>query len=115
MGLAGWDFPLYSGIMSKTELQRKIQEALKATPQADKVRRVRLFGSHLHGDATEQSDIDLLIDFDESVSVGYFEIVRLQDALEQALEKKVDIVTPRALSKHFREDVMQEAELVYEK
>lgn len=109
------DFPLYSESMSKAELRRKIQEALKVTPQAGNVKRVRLFGSHLHGDATEQSDIDLLIDFDESVSVGYFEIVRLQEALEQALEKNVDIVTPRALSKYFREDVMEEAELVYEK
>jgi predicted nucleotidyltransferase len=56
-----------------------------------------------------------LVDFDESIPVGYFEIVRLQTMLEKALHSKVDIVTPRALSKYFRDAVLKEAETVYER
>jgi predicted nucleotidyltransferase len=101
--------------MGKQEIKQKIQAAMQSAPQKENVKSVRLFGSQLHGDAKQTSDIDLLVDFDESAPVGYFEIVRLQAMLEKTLGSQVDIVTPRALSKYFRDAVLKEAETVYER
>ena len=56
----------------------------------------------------------MLIEFQPG-SVGFFEFIRIQQALEQAIGKKVDLTTPRALSPLFRDSVLREAEPVYER
>ena len=86
--------------MSEKDIKKAVCRAVAGMPSRDKIKRVSLFGSYLHGEAQEQSDIDLLVDFDEHASVGYFEIVRIQDAFEKVLGTKVDVVTLRALTKH---------------
>jgi predicted nucleotidyltransferase len=57
---------------------------------------VRLFGSVARGDATERSDIDLLVDID--VSNGLLPLIGLAEALEALLKFEVD-VTPASLLK----------------
>lgn len=99
--------------MSTAELQQKIRSCVAKMPQRDNVRKISLFGSHVHGNAKTTSDVDLLIELEEPV--GYFELVRMQRQLENALGRAVDLVTPKALSKHFRQEVLSEAQPVYEK
>ncbi len=101
--------------MSRDDIKHAVCKAMETMPHKDAVRRIRLFGSHLHGDAKIDSDVDLLIDFDNKASVDLFELVDMQDALAKELKSKVDLVTPRALSKYFREQVVQEALPLYEK
>ncbi|KKT92505.1 MAG: hypothetical protein UW94_C0017G0022 [Parcubacteria group bacterium GW2011_GWA2_45_14] len=81
-------------------------------PQRSNVRKISLFGSRLHGDFSDTSDIDLLLELAEPV--GYFELVRMQDYFEESLGEKVDLVEPEALSKYFRSQVLAEAEPIYE-
>ena len=69
---------------------------------------------HVHGTARDDSDIDVLIDFDPQAAIGLFEFIEIQDQLSEALGRKVDLLTPQALSKYFRDEVLQEAEPVYE-
>ena len=54
----------------------------------------------------------LLIELENPV--GYFELVRMQDALEKSLGHKVDLVEAEALSKYFRSKVLAEAKALYE-
>lgn len=69
---------------------------------------VRLFGSVIRGEETENSDIDLLIDYDlESVSSWF--PVGLIDDLQDLLGCKVDIVTEAGLHYFIREQVLKEA------
>ena len=75
------------------------------------MRRLSLFGSRQRGESRKGSDIDLLVEF--AVPVGLFELVRLQQHLEQCLGLPVDLVTPNALSKYIRSDVLSSAEMVY--
>ncbi len=98
--------------MSTQDIQNKVRDCVAKMPQRDNVRKISLFGSHLHGNATPDSDIDLLLELEEPV--GYFELVRMQSALEKSLGHKVDLVTPKALSKYFREEVIKEAQNIYE-
>lgn len=99
--------------MGKKQIKTKLNKFISQLPQAEKIKKVSLFGSHQLGHAGSDSDVDLLVEFQKPV--GYFEIVRLQGALEKELKKKVDLVTPGAISKYFRTEVMRRAEMVYEK
>lgn len=103
----------YNNIMSKKQIKIKLNKFISQLPQVEKIRKVSLFGSHQSGDAGSGSDVDLLVEFQKPV--GYFELVRLQSALEKKMKKKIDLVTPGALSKYFRVEVMKRAEMVYEK
>ncbi len=104
---------LYSYSMSKQEIKEAIQQSLQGLPFAERIERIRLFGSYLHDSARPDSDIDLLVDFNKPVS--FFQLGDIEDGLERALGRKVDVVTLKALSRHFRDDVLREAETVYER
>ena len=68
---------------------------------------IRLFGSVLRGEEREDSDIDLLVDFLPGSTL--LDQVGLVHALSAKLGHKVDIVSERALNKHLRQRVLQEA------
>jgi len=55
------------------------------------VSKVGLFGSYAKGQPDENSDIDLLVEFDRPIGFGFFDLV---DYLETVLGRKVDILTP---------------------
>jgi hypothetical protein len=64
-------------------------------------------GSVLHGNDTDASDLDLLVD--PMPGATLFDLGGLQDELEQLLGVKVDVVTPRDLPERFRAQVLAEA------
>jgi predicted nucleotidyltransferase len=98
--------------MQKQEIQRQLKVIMSKSPYSSYVQRISLFGSHLHGHATEKSDIDLLLELRQPMSM--LKLVHMERDLENALGKKVDLRTPMSLSKYFRSDVLKEAEPVYE-
>lgn len=98
--------------MTKQDMQTAIREAVKNLPERERIQRISLFGSRLHGTEQPDSDIDLLIEF--AKPIGYFGLYDIEQALEKALGSRVDLVTPKAISKHFRYDVLREAQLLYE-
>jgi predicted nucleotidyltransferase len=75
------------------------------------VQEIGLFGSYVKNKATENSDIDLLIDLRKGQK-SLFNVIRLGDYLESILEKKVDIVTPQGLSKHIGKHILAEVERI---
>ena len=66
-----------------------------------------IFGSVARDQALPNSDIDILVDFEKPV--GLFEYARLKLYLESVLGREVDLVTPEALRKELREDILREA------
>jgi hypothetical protein len=74
------------------------------------VKEIGLFGSFVHGEQNEASDIDLLVDFDEEASL--FDLVRLALFLEERLNRKIDIVPKESLRAEIRDEVLQEAVVV---
>jgi hypothetical protein len=71
------------------------------------VKALFLFGSVARGEATPESDVDLLVEFDRPV--GLFTLLRLQSYLEELLGCSVDLGTPNSLRPHLRETVLKEA------
>ena len=66
-----------------------------------------LFGSVVRGESTDESDVDLLVEF--SGPVGLFHFVRLQLFLEEILHRRVDLVTRDALRPELRNQIQREA------
>ncbi|MDP3685439.1 MAG: nucleotidyltransferase family protein [bacterium] len=98
--------------MTKEEIQQRFREVLPTLPHADHLKKVALFGSHLHRAAGPESDIDLLVEFSKPVS--YFQLSRMEQHLTNALGSRVDLVSSASLSPYFRTDVLREAESLYE-
>jgi predicted nucleotidyltransferase len=71
------------------------------------VKALFLFGSVARGEATPESDVDLLVEFDRPV--GLFTLLGLQSYLEELLGCSVDLGTPNSLRPHLRETVLKEA------
>jgi len=67
----------------------------------------RVFGSALHGNDQEDSDLDLLVD--PSPMTSLLDVVRVQRLIETAIQVRVDLLTPGDLPPKFRERVVAEA------
>lgn len=101
--------------MNKQELKQKIAENIDAFPHKEVLKRLALFGSQLHGTATEKSDVDILIEFQPGMSVGFFKLSHMLQFLEKNIGKKVDLVPQDGLSKYFHDEVISESETIYER
>lgn len=97
-------------IFTKEQIQKIISEYFAAKP----VKRVWLFGSYARGDADENSDVDVLIDFEENSRVGLHYLIWHED-IEKKMNKKVQVVSNSALSKFIRPYVEKDKLLIYEK
>ncbi len=73
------------------------------------VKKIGLFGSVARNEETEQSDIDLLVEF--SKPVGFVTFMRLENFLSERLGERVDLVTSDSLKPVIRQDVL--AEVIY--
>ena len=71
------------------------------------VESLAVFGSMARGEATPDSDIDVLVEF--SRPVGLFEFIRLKMYLEDLTGRQVDLVTRDALRPAMRDDILNEA------
>jgi uncharacterized protein len=81
--------------------------AIRHIVSAHRASNARVFGSALHGDDTEQSDLDILID--PSPDTTLMDVAGIQVELEALLGVAVDVLTPRALPAKFRSIVLAEA------
>jgi predicted nucleotidyltransferase len=90
------------------------QELLRRFCHAHHIRRLALFGSQLKGTAQPASDVDLLVEFETDRVPGLIGISAMELELSELLGgKKVDLRTPRDLSRYFREEVIRAAEVLY--
>lgn len=70
-------------------------------------RNLRVFGSVARGEATEGSDLDLLVDLEKER--GLFDLIGLKQELEDLLDCRVEVMTEASVSRHVREAVVREA------
>jgi len=79
------------------------------------IRRLAVFGSALRSDFRSDSDIDLLVEFEPGHTPGLFGIARMERELSDLLEgRKTDLRTPQDLSRYFRQEVVEQAEVLYQ-
>ena len=78
------------------------------------IRRLAVLGSALRSDFNESSDIDILVEFEPEYIPGLFGMARMEREFSALLGgRKVDLRTPEDLSRYFRQEVLNEAEVQY--
>jgi len=90
------------------------QQIINDFCKANGIRRLSFFGSVLRDDFNQNSDIDVLVEFDSSRRIGFLAMARMEIELTQILGRKVDLRTPAELSRYFRDDVLKGAQVQYE-
>ena len=81
--------------------------AIRSVVERHRARNARVFGSVVHGDDQEGSDLDILID--PTPNTTLMDVARIQVELEKLLGVAVDVLTPKALPDKFRGVVLAEA------
>jgi len=75
--------------------------------------KLALFGSVLTGRFTEESDVDVLVEFDPAHVPGMIRLCGMERELSEIIGRKTDIRTPNDLSRYFRDEVVRTAVVQY--
>jgi uncharacterized protein len=98
--------------MNEKDNIRLPREKIAEFCKRNRIRKLSLFGSALRGELREDSDIDLLVEFEPGHVPG-LAFFAMENELSEILSRKVDLNTPQFLCRYFREQVLAEAELQY--
>ena len=93
--------------MKPSDALRIHRAAIRRVVERHRAGNARVFGSALHGDDAEGSDLDILID--PTPETTLFDIGAIRHELLQLLGVSVDVLTPDALPARFRDAVLAEA------
>jgi hypothetical protein len=96
--------------MKPSDALRTHRAAIRHVVESHHALNARVFGSVIHGDDVDGSDLDLLVDPTPDTSL--LDIARIQNSLQKLLGISVDVLTPKALPENFRNQVLAEAEPV---
>lgn len=100
--------------MSTSEIMALIPKA-KEVLAGHPVSKAWLFGSYSRNEATDKSDVDILVRYDDSAKITLFTIVRLSLALEKVFNRSVDVVEEGCLMPFAQPSVEQDKILFYER
>jgi predicted nucleotidyltransferase len=93
--------------MSAEEILIRLRELKPQIIQKFKTKEIQLFGSNVRMEQNSESDIDILVDFEDGADL--LDLTGLALFLENELQRKVDVVPKRALRKELRELILNEA------
>ena len=93
--------------MKPSEALNAHRAAIREIVASHRALNARVFGSVLHGDDTEASDLDLLVDPTSDTTL--MDIGAIRYKLRMLLGVPVDVLTPKALPDSFRNRVLEEA------
>ncbi|MHC4441687.1 MAG: nucleotidyltransferase family protein [Planctomycetota bacterium] len=88
-------------------------EQLAEFCQRNHIRKLAFFGSVLRDDFCEDSDVDVLVEFEPGIPVGFIRLAGIERELSHIIGHKVDMRTPADLSRYFRDEVVRSAEVQY--
>ena len=83
------------------EIKRKLIPILRK----NKVTKAGIFGSYARGEQSRKSDVDILIEINDSV--GLIEFIKLKMAIQELLRKKVDLVEYSTIRPEIRENIIR--------
>jgi predicted nucleotidyltransferase len=102
-------------LMSKSNKTIPLKSIVAYCKKHPSIAKLSLFGSALSGSLQQDSDIDLLVEFEPGQTPSLFTIVAMEDELAVLLGRKADLRTAQDLSKYFRDDVVASARALYVK
>ena len=92
-----------------SEIKEILRKHKKELREKYKVKSIAIFGSYARGEQTEESDIDIMVEFYEPIGL---KIVDLKDYLESILNVKVDLITKNSIQNPYIKKSIEE-DLIY--
>ena len=93
--------------MTKSNILTYLKDHYSEYKQKYNVDTLYLFGSYARGEQTENSDIDLLVDFKKTPDLLTF--IEFEEYLSNSLQKHVDLVPRRKLKMSIKDQILKEA------
>jgi predicted nucleotidyltransferase len=95
--------------MDTSEAISKLRQAKPYLQQEYAVKKLGLFGSFAEGTQTDQSDVDVIVEFERPVGWRFF---TLEKYLEQTLGRRIDLVTTNSLKERIKPFVLKQVKYV---
>jgi len=96
-------------MLNKNEIEIKLKNLKPILSDKYSVVRIGYFGSYSRNEQTENSDIDILVEFGKPIGWDFFD---LQEMLENELNLKVDLVSNKALKEQLKETILHQVKYV---
>ena len=96
-------------MVNRFELEEKLIKLKQILSEKFFVDKIGYFGSYSRDEQTEDSDIDILVDFRKPIGWEYFD---LQELLENELNTKVDLVSIKALKEQLKDIILKEVRYI---
>ena len=93
--------------MKRDDIIRILKDQKAYLSEHYHVKKIGIFGSYARNDPSEDSDIDILVEFSRPVGFEFFD---LKDYLESLFKKPVDLVTVNALKPYMRDEILNEVQ-----
>jgi len=93
-------------MLNKSQILSILRENYEELSKKFKVKRIGLFGSIVKNSETKDSDIDILVDFFEPITI--FTFIDLEDFLSLKLDRKVDLVSEKGLKQVLKNNILKE-------
>jgi uncharacterized protein len=94
---------------SLKEIKRRLKVLTPVLKENFSVDVIELFGSYIRGEATEKSDLDVLVTFIEPNNVDLFKFIELRLYLKDELGVDVDLIEKTALKPRLKGPILEEA------
>lgn len=96
-------------MLTAQDIEEKLRLLKPVIAERFHVRTIGFFGSYATGQATEHSDVDILVEFERPIGWAFFD---LQDLLAQELDRQVDLVTLSGLKERIKPMVISQTRFV---
>jgi predicted nucleotidyltransferase len=96
-------------MLSRNDLELKLMQIKPILAERFHVSRIGYFGSFASGQQTENSDLDILVEFSQPIGLQFF---TLEEYLEKQLGIKVDLVTENALKERIKKSILNQVHYV---
>jgi predicted nucleotidyltransferase len=91
------------------DIEKKLKELKPFLASTYHIDKIAYFGSYATGNQTEASDLDILVHFSKPIGWEFFD---LQAFLEKELNKKIDLVSVKALKDQLRDIILRQARYI---
>ena len=95
---------------SLDEIKAILKKHEKELKEKYGIKEIGIFGSYLRGEAKEESDLDILVEFEKTI--GFFKFLELEEYLSNLIGIKVDLVSKKALKPHIGKYILKEVVIV---
>ncbi|MBA7551109.1 hypothetical protein ES705_43644 [subsurface metagenome] len=101
------------GSGKKMDILNKLTDNIR-TIRKFGVKRIGLFGSAVRGEMEIESDIDIIVEFEEEEGEKFSNLINLYFYLQDLLSRKIDLVTPESISPYLAPYILKEVKYIEE-